>query len=265
MIFNYEPSDYEYAADALRLEVITTCVGFDDLLDVALLFNNPQCDHVIVVTSHDDQKTMDVCMKHGATCVPTDLVGKNGRKFNKGAMINAGFAYFRYHGWRLHLDADIVLPSKFRQTLFNHTALDPECFYGADRIDVVGQEQMTTFFAMQRERAQHAWSGIVDPSFGGAIPTSLGSRYVTRLEGYLPLGYFQLWHALTQKPYPHSFGTAGHDDCVFAALYPQDLRRLLPTVLVYHLCTTTPHVAEHWDGTPRKVRLDAAPAQEDNR
>ena len=126
--------------ESLRIEAITTCVGFDDILDITLGLNHPHLDTMIVITSHDDKKTQHVAQKHGAVCVQTDLFKKNGRNFNKGAAINAGMARYQYHGWRLHLDSDIILPDNFRRMLFNHTHLDENCIYGADRIDVIGKE-----------------------------------------------------------------------------------------------------------------------------
>src|ERR1700726_1301465 len=124
------PSDI-FEREALRLEAVPICVGFDDFLDVTLSLNHCHLDTMIVVTSHDDRKTQLVARKHGAICVQTDLFKKNGRSFNKGAAVNAGFDHFQYHGWRLHLDADIVLPDNFRRLLFNHSHLDRDAIYGA--------------------------------------------------------------------------------------------------------------------------------------
>ena len=39
------------------MEAVTACVGFDDVLDVALGNNHPHLDTMIVVTSHDDRAT----------------------------------------------------------------------------------------------------------------------------------------------------------------------------------------------------------------
>jgi hypothetical protein len=114
-------SNPSYLKDSIRLEAVTTCVGFDDFLDVSLSHNMSQVDTMIVVTSHEDKKTQQVAQKHGAICVQTDLFKKNGRSFNKGAAINAGFGHFQYFGWRLVMDSDIVLPNNFRRILFNQT------------------------------------------------------------------------------------------------------------------------------------------------
>ena len=241
-----EPPRLKYQqAEALRLEAVTACVGFDDLLDETLRLNHPHLDTMIVVTTHDDQATQRVAAKHGAICVQTDLFRKNGRNFNKGAALNAGLARFQYHGWRLHLDSDIALPDNFRRLLFNHTHLDPQCIYGADRVDVIGRA------ALRRRAAarQHGGGLFVKP------PGPVSSRYVDKLRGYVPIGFFQLWHAIAQKPYPWSLGTAGHDDVLFAEQWAGGHRRLLPSVICQHLCARPPRLGENWDGRRGQPRL----------
>jgi hypothetical protein len=234
--------------EALRLEAVTCCVGFDDLLDVTLALNHPHLDTMIVVTSHADLLTQAVARKHGAICVQTDLFGKNGRNFNKGAAINAGFSRFQYHGWRLHLDADIALPDNFRRILFNHTALDRNCIYGADRVDVIGLD------ALHESRSgapQHSHGFMVAPRPNHP----LSARYVDTLRGYVPIGFFQLWHSTTQKDYPWSLGTAAHDDVMFAEQWPSSCRRHLPTIICQHLCAHAPSLGENWDGARRQARI----------
>ena len=234
--------------ECLRLEAVTVSVGFDDILDHSLTANHGQVDTMIVVTSHEDRKTQGVARKHGALCVPTDLVKKNGRAFNKGAAINAGFNYFQYHGWRLHLDSDIVLPSNFRRMLFNHHQLDRDCLYGADRVDVIGLDELASVQGLQ----QHEHGCIVQ----GRSPRPMGARFLHTLHGYCPIGYFQLWHSSCQKAYPYSLGTAAHDDTMFACLWPEAQRRLLPGVVVNHLCAAPPKWGENWDGNRQQPRLD---------
>jgi hypothetical protein len=246
-MYRLEAPEQQYVQDQLRLEAVTVSVGFDDLLDFTLSFNHAHFDTIVVVTSHGDARTWQVAQKHGCLCVQTDLFQKNGRKFNKGAAINAGFGYWQYFGWRVHLDADIVVPDKLRQTLFNHTHLEKDCLYGADRVDVVGDNhrKLKGLFA---ESPQHRLKYFVDPSHGRALATPLGGRLVSMLDGYMPMGFFQLWHASCQKQYPYSLGTAEHDDSLFSALWPAAKRRLLPTVVCYHVCPETPTWGQNWDG-----------------
>jgi hypothetical protein len=235
--------------ESLRLEAVTVCVGFDDLLDVTLALNHPHLDTMIVVTSHDDRRTQGVAQKHGAICVQTDLFKKNGRAFNKGAAINAGLSRFQYHGWRLHLDADIALPDNFRRMLFNHTHLDAACIYGADRCDAIGIQELR---ATRARYPQHSHRAFVAPQHH----RPLSPRYVDTLRGYVPIGYFQLWHARAQKPYPYSLGTAAHDDVMFAEQWATEHRRHLPTVICHHLCAREPKLGENWEGHRQQPRLD---------
>ena len=230
-----------FATESLRLEAVTACVGFADLLDVTLGVNHPHLDTMIVVTSHDDTATHRVAAKHGAICVQTDLFKKNGRNFNKGAALNAGMARFQYHGWRLHLDADIALPDNFRRLLFNHTELHQDCIYGADRVDVVG---LSEFRDIRSGNPQHSYGSFVSTQHH----RPLSPRYVDPIRGYVPIGFFQLWHAKCSKPYPFSLGTAAHDDVMFADQWPASYRRLLPTVVCHHLCAREPKLGENWDG-----------------
>lgn len=234
--------------EKLRLEAVTVSIGFADFLDATLALNHPHLDSMIVVTSHEDRATQTVAKKHGAICVQTDLHQKNGRRFNKGAAINAGMDAFQYHGWRMHLDADIVLPDNFRRVLFNHTALDRRAIYGADRVDIVGSGALNELLAELRKEPQHAWRCLVSPR----CRSSLGARYVDTLRGYVPIGFFQLWNARTQKPYPYSLGTAAHDDVMFAAQWPAAYRRLLPGAVVYHLAARAPKWGENWDGNRKQ-------------
>ncbi len=83
----------------------------------------------------------------------------------------------------------------------------------------------------------------------------LSPRYVDKLYSYAPLGYFQLWHAKTHKPYPYSLGTAAHDDIAFSTLWPESHRRLLPSVIVDHLCPETPYLSQNWEGR-KSQRID---------
>jgi hypothetical protein len=238
----------DIASESLRLEALTACVGFDDMLDVTLGQNHPHLDTMIVVTSHDDRATQLCAQKHGAICVQTDLFKKNGRNFNKGAALNAGMSRFQYHGWRLHLDSDIVLPDSFRRVLFNHTHLDPHCIYGADRMDVVGLDELRDILAAG---PQHTHSAFIHPRSQRPI----SPRFVDPLRGYLPIGFFQLWHAAFQKPYPYSLGTAAHDDTMFSEQWATEHRRHLATVLCYHLCSQEPKLGENWEGHRGQPRL----------
>jgi len=225
-----------------KIEAVVACVGFDDLLEESLRHNLPHLDSLIVVTSPTDAKTAHVCRRYGAEVIQTDAFG---HRFAKGAGLNVALGYFKYRGWRMVLDADILLPDNFRRILLNHTALDRDCLYGADRVDVIGRE------GIGRMSQQPQWGLREEVS----TPLPIRSRLVTRACGYLPLGYFQLWHTSCQKPYPSSADGAGLDDVLFSQLWPATHRRLLPSVIVYHLCVNPPTLGENWDGVRRHPRM----------
>lgn len=249
------PPDHEHS----KLECVTVCIGFDDILDCTLGLNHPHVDMMIVVTCHSDKKTQAVVKKHGATLVCTDLHRKNGRKFNKGAAINAGFGHFQWQGWRLHLDCDIILPDNFRRILFNHTHLNPMFLYGADRVDILGLQGLETLRNASMMMPQHMHYTGVSYAHGGPVhpknPSSSSARFVCKLNGYCPIGFFQLWHAAHHKAYPYSLGTAAHDDILFATQWEEAHRRLLPSVFCYHLVSRPPYYGENWDGNRRQPRL----------
>lgn len=239
-----------HVSESRTLEIVVTCVGFDDVLDVTLGLNHGQADSYIVVTKHSDKATQSVCKKHSARCVCTDMFEKNGRKFNKGAAINAGFDHFQYFGWRLHLDVDIVLPDNFRRVLFNHCGLDQRCIYGADRVDVIGLAELNDILLKARQLPQHAYMSGINPIASRPI----SPRFVDQLRGYCPIGFFQLWNAVAHKPYPYSLGTAAHDDVMFSQSWSEKYRHLLPGVIVYHLVPDADfnYYGANWEGRRSK-------------
>lgn len=248
-----------YELEQHKLEIVTVCSGFPDVLEYTIAANTCHADNYIVVTTHEDRATQQLCDKWSIQCVPTDLFQKNDRPFNKGAGINAGFLYFRHHGWRLHIDADIRLPKDFRRLLMNHIELDRSCIYGATRFDLVGQKGVEAIEVAEYETPLHAFHSGCSPVHRGAvypeIVSASSTQFVSDLHGYVPIGFFQLWHASQQKPYPHSMGTAAMDDVAFGALWPRRNRRLLPGIFVGHVCSVPPYYGQNWGGR-RSPRMD---------
>jgi len=250
---NPHPTDPKlFDQDSLRFEMVTTCVGFDDILDVTLGYNHSQVDTAIIVTSHDDRKTQLVCKKYGATCVQTDAFKKDGRNFNKGAAIAVGQNYYRFYGWHAHIDVDCVLPQDFRRMFFNNTHLDRNFVYGADRVDVSSVDEIE----QARKNPTHQYGFRI--SSGSSGP--LSHRYADPIEGYVPIGFFQVWNATCDRPYVFSKGLASHDDVMFAAQWPRACRALLPTVVCLHLVTSPHQDGANWDGYRKTPRLDSTQA-----
>jgi hypothetical protein len=81
----------------------------------------------------------------------------------------------------------------------------------------------------------------------------LGSRLVHLEYGYCPIGYFQLFHAITRRKYPIVCGSAEYSDVLFAVQWPREERILLPEFFVYHLESESIKMGANWDGRKTKV------------
>ena len=91
------------------IEAVTICVDFSDYLSQTLPYTLRVFDNLVVVTSHEDTATQDLCSHWGVQCVRTDLFSKDGSQFLKGAAINYGLQFCKGADWLCHLDADIAL------------------------------------------------------------------------------------------------------------------------------------------------------------
>ena len=71
--------------------------------------------------------------------------------------------------------------------------------------------------------------------------------------GYIPIGFFQLWHADSEiLNYPEGHTDAGREDSHFATLWPRDKRQLLPEIIAYHLESESAPMAVNWKGRATK-------------
>lgn len=230
-----------------RLEAITVCVDYADFLEVTLQHNLHHFDEFVVVTSHEDKATQAVCERHGVICVVTDSITERGDGFNKGNAINIGLAHLRHTGWLIHLDADVVLPDRFRSML-DKSRLNEDAIYGADRINIRSREQYEKLIGTNEFKRQFHHKYLVN------VPESfpIGARLLHNEYGYCPIGYFQLWHASQKKRYPYNQGSAEHTDVLFSLQWRVEKRLLLPNVIVYHLESERARMGKNWNGRQTK-------------
>lgn len=233
------------------VEGVIVCVQYADFLEHTLRHNQHHFSDLVVVTDFDDKGTHDVCRRFSVTCVRTDEFYHHGDSFNKGAGINLGLARLRNRGWILQLDADVILPNNFRNML-RKTALNPQCLYGADRVNVGSYEQYSQLLNDCHFQHQHHHCCLVTPP---SLP--LGSRLLHDEYGYCPIGFFQLWHASFARQheirYPMHCGNAEESDVSFALQWPRAQRLLLPTIITYHLESESVPMGTNWNG--RKTKL----------
>ena len=229
------------------LECVIVCDRYGDFLAETLPHTLRAVDR-LVVTGVEDRETQALCARYDATCVPT-WVHRRAGGFDKARAINAGLAHLAGDGWLLHLDADIVLPDRVRDWLADHP-LDAGCIYGVDRYDCRGWADWRRIKASGWLESRREWGYLIHPPQGLAACSRVGHR---DYGGWLPIGYFQLWHGSRGRGYPVKPGAGGdHTDVLHAAAWPPEQRRLIGDFKVVHL-STGGAAGANWAGrtTPR--------------
>jgi hypothetical protein len=233
---------------ALKIEAITICVGYGDFLKETARLNHPLVDELLVVTSPDDHATRGVCKELSIRHVVSEDYRRDG-PFNKARLIQRAIDQIGAHDWILHLDADVVLPRGFRQYV-EWAHLDERTIYGADRCNVIGWEAWRTI------RDDGGWDnhryGCVQRFLTGS---AVGGRHVPSSHGYVPIGFFQLWHGSAMidrgfhlRRYPLHHGDAARTDVQFALQWDRRHRQLLPEVIVLHLESEPAAQGANWKG-----------------
>lgn len=212
----------------MKIEAVIVCRDYSDFLAYTLPENIQHLDRLVVVTHPDDKATQSLCDKFGIDVVKTKVFNDDGDKFNKGRAINLGLSHLKHEDWVLHIDADILLPHRFREML-KRAKLNQSFVYGADRLNGVSYENWDTH--RHKIIPQYQWRYLVTP----APEFPLGSRLLHAEYGYCPIGYFQLWHSTMNRKYPIMSGSAEHGDVLFSIQWPREERALLPEFFVYHL------------------------------
>lgn len=234
-----------------RVEAVIVCANYGDFLRETLPYNLAHVERLVVVTPHDDQETRDVCRKWSVECIVSDAFTEKGDIFNKGHAINVGLAALRQRGWIIQLDADVVLPVSFRNML-DKTSLEWDCIYGLERANVRGWDQWLSLRQALHVDPQFGWNYLV--STPPQLP--IGDNVVHKQCGYVPIGFFQMWHSSFmhryELRYPDSEGTAENMDVQWSLRWPRKNRRLIPTARVYHLESEDATAGINWHG--RKSR-----------
>lgn len=240
----------------MRISAVIVSRDYSDFLRYTLPENLQHLDDIVVVTSHDDVGTQAVCAKHSVHCVKTDVFAARGHTFNKGQAINLGLDNLRQweSNWILHIDADIVLCRDFRRML-EYAELNSKNIYGADRVNVYGFDAWAALKPQLERHYQDKW--FIDPGFchQPTYPERIrpGARVVHMEYGYVPIGYFQLWHSSKPHRYNWKRGAASGTDVTFPLQWPRENRVLLPEVVVYHLDSESVHrIGTNWKGRQSK-------------
>jgi hypothetical protein len=236
----------------MRLEAVTVSVGYGDFLAATLPYNLAIFDRMVVVTTPEDAQTREVCRRHGVAPIVTREFYRHGDKFNKGRGVNKGIDQLSHADWICHLDADILLPPYFRRVV-RDADLQPECLYGCDRVMIRSWSDWKKLQASGY--LQHDYHCRVNFPKG----LEVGCRWASEEHGYVPLGFFQLWHAQADlhrgahmRAYPTSHHDAARGDVQFAIKWDRRQRVLLPEVIAVHLESETAPLGANWKGRKTK-------------
>jgi hypothetical protein len=71
--------------------------------------------------------------------------------------------------------------------------------------------------------------------------------------GYVPIGFYQMWHGSTGRRYPIAKGNAEHTDVLHSIQWDEQKRHLIPEIIGVHLMSNPAPLGANWQGrtTPR--------------
>lgn len=216
----------------MKIEAVVICSNYSDFLEVTLPINKSYFDRMLVVSTPDDVETRRLCDFYHVECFQTDAFFLKDAPFNKGNAVEAALGHMDWQDWCVHLDADIVLPSKTGQILHS-LKLNEQCLYGIDRMMCPDRDSWDEYMRLKLPQHELAY---VHPG-----PFLLGTR-IAKLEcgGYIPIGFFQMFHrsasVLQKRPwYPTEYPDASASDEMFALKWDRAHRHMLPELIAIHL------------------------------
>jgi len=245
-----EPVSERHPVSRMKIEAVITCVNYADFLAHTLPLNKPHFDKLIVVTAPEDSDTKRVCDAWRQKYHATDCFRSRWGEFRKGCAINEGLAKLDRDGWIVHMDADIILPAHFRESL-ECAQLDTSMIYGCDRVECQSYEAWQQFFGSPAPAI--AGNGVfIDTTHS---PFKFGTRVqFPDAGGWIPIGFFQLWHADSKLlSYPEGHTNAGREDSLFPKQWPRSKRGFLPEIIVYHLESENAPMSVNWSGRKTKT------------
>lgn len=234
-----------------RLEAVTVCIGYGDFLAETVKYNAHIFDKWIIVTTKEDKATREVCRRHSLPILITEDGSRDG-EFSKGRMIERALQHLAADGWRLHVDADIVLPARTHH-LLDAAHLEEDTIYGVDRIMVKNYDDWQKLLASGW--MSHDYHCRINFPAGYQV----GSRWAHHTNGYCPIGFFQMWHSTQDlyygtrtKPYPMVHNDACRTDVQHSMQWDRRCRALIPELIAVHLESEPAPLGANWRGRTTK-------------
>jgi hypothetical protein len=234
----------------LKIEAVTVCVNYADFLSEVAKVNRGLFDDWVIVTEASDMATREVCRRMNLRCLLSHD-GRRGGDFAKGSLVERGLQHLSADGWRLHIDADVALPHDFRHRLLA-AHLQQDVLYGVDRLMVKSWAQW-----QQVIKSGYLQGGQYDYHCRTTTHPGLpvGTRWCHPQHGYVPIGFFQLWHSsedewhgVRVKPYPQNHGNACRTDVQHGLQWDRHKRELIPELFAVHLESEQSPRGANWNG-----------------
>lgn len=241
----------------MKLEGVIVCINYSDFLKVTLPVNKQYFDRLVVVTDTKDTETAKVCSFYNVQCIQTDAFYVDGSTMaNKALGINEGLKVLKKDGWVLQMDADIWLPPLTRHIL-DRLPLDEKSIYGIDRLMCNSYHDWTDFIHMNKVDAHPMHEGWI---YLHLHHFPVGQRIVQyHGEGYMPIGFFQLWNPFSSGIYTYPVEKVGYDrtDVLHLKQFPRDKRKFIPELVCVHLASEEHFMGQNWHGRKSKTFLPA--------
>jgi len=233
----------------LKIEGVVICVNYSDFLKNTLPHNKSFFDRLVVVTDEKDIETKNVCEFYNVQCVVTnDFYEGDSTVPNKARGINAGLKALSLDGWVLHMDADIWLPPLTRIILQRYPLVEDR-IYGIDRMMCNSYEEWHNFLTDTTKPIHEGWIYLHLHTF------PIGQRIVQyHGDGYMPIGYFQLWNPKGSGVYTYPVNKPGYDrtDVLHLKQFPVEKRDFIPDLVCIHLASQKHAQGQNWMGRSTK-------------
>jgi hypothetical protein len=240
------------SSEKLKLQAIVVSINYSDFLKITLPNNKQYFDKLVVVTDTKDLETAKVCNFYNVKCIQTDAFYSEGEIVpNKAKGINEGLKDLDLDAWIIQMDADIWLPPLTRDIL-EHYPLEKDSIYGIDRFMCNSYEDWIDFIHMNKKEIPNIHEGWI---YLHMDHFPIGQRIVQYYgEGYMPIGYFQLWHPNGSKVISYPVELAGFDrtDVLHLKQFPREKRRFIPDLVCIHLASEEHEMGQNWGGRRTK-------------
>lgn len=234
----------------MRLEAVSVCVNYADILNVVAPYNLAVLDRWLIVTSEEDEETREVCRKFSIETLISNDHKRDGAEFAKGRLVEAGLRQLSTDCWHLHMDADIVLPRMTRRIL-ESAHLDESKIYGCDRIMVKSWDGWQKLLSSKWLDMHADYHCRINFPAGFDV----GTRWANPGTGYVPIGFFQLAHAdsieyrgFRQRGYSVRHNDACRSDVQYGLKWDRRQRELLAELIVAHLESEPAKLGANWNG-----------------